>query len=202
MNFIIFRQLSFCVSVLLVTSAMTIPTKVKADGVCVPFGLVPASPLTYDGTDGGTFLDNGVAESRMQSLNRSYILTFTCTGTLTNAVNVTVDSTILTAPVFASGGASLDLVAGGGSNGVDHRVTVALGDNTELYGPLLSTNSGGSPQSAIRIVDPGSNGSNIPLDVNNRIRLVIQSRMTVIGTAEEMAAGNYQAQFDVQIDPL
>lgn len=201
MNFILFRQLSIYISALLVTCAISLPTKVKADGVCAPAGTVPASPISYNSTAGGTFIDNENAETRVQFLNRTYGITFVCTGTLTNAVNVTVDSTILSAPVFASGGASIDLVSGG-SDGVDHRVTVSLGDGTVLYGPLLSTNTGGSPQAAIRIVDPGGNGSNLALNTNNRIRVVIQSRMTVIGTAEEMAAGNYQAQFDIQVDPL
>ena len=131
----------------------------------------------------------GLTEQRATRLEASDSVGFDCN---TADVNYSVDMTDLAAPIF-SNSSNIDLLQGGGSNGVDHKVRtrkIHLSSNTttELQALTRELNTG--------IIDQSTGEST---DDNGDIEIEVTSRFETTATAEELGAGDYSATFTVTV---
>ena len=131
----------------------------------------------------------GLTEQRATRLEASDSVGFDCN---TADVNYSVDMTDLAAPIF-SNSSNIDLLQGGGSNGVDHKVRtrkIHLSSNTttELQALTRELNTG--------IIDQSTGEST---DDNGDIEIEVTSRFETTGAAEELGAGDYSATFTVTV---
>ena len=131
----------------------------------------------------------GLTEQRATRLEASDSVGFDCN---TADVDYSVEMTNLTAPIF-SNSSNIDLLQGGGSNGVDHKVRtrkIHLSSNTttELQALTRELNTG--------IIDQSTGEST---DDNGDIEIEVTSRFETTGAAEELGAGDYSATFTVTV---
>ena len=131
----------------------------------------------------------GFPEPRATILEASDSVGFDCN---TADVDYSVDMTDLAAPIF-SNSSNIDLLQGGGSNGVDHKVRtrkIHLSSNTttELQALTRELNTG--------IIDQSTGEST---DDNGDIEIEVTSRFETTGAAEELGAGDYSATFTVTV---
>ena len=131
----------------------------------------------------------GLTEQRATRLEASDSVGFDCN---TADFDYSVEMTNLTAPTF-SNSSNIDLLQGGGSNGVDHKVRtrkIHLSSNTttELQALTRELNTG--------IIDQSTGEST---DDNGDIEIEVTSRFETTATAEELGAGDYSATFTVTV---
>ena len=131
----------------------------------------------------------GLPEQRATILKASDSVGFDCN---TADVDYSVDMTNLTAPIF-SNSSNIDLLQGGGSNGVDHKVITrkihpSSNTTTELQALTRELTTG--------IIDQRTGEST---DDNGDIKIEVTSRFETTGTAEELGAGDYSATFTVTV---
>ena len=132
----------------------------------------------------------GFPEPRARILEASDSVGFDCN---TADVDYSVEMTNLTAPIF-SNSSNIDLLQGGGSNGVDHKVKTrkihpSSNATTELQALTRELTTG--------IVIDGRTGEST--DDNGDIEIEVTSRFEITGTAEELGAGDYSATFTVTV---
>lgn len=143
------------------------------------------SPKPYDTTTSSA----GLPEPRATRLEASDSVGFDCN---TADVDYSVEMTNLTAPIF-SNSSNIDLLQGGGSNGVDHKVKTrkihpSSNTTTELQALTQELTTG--------IIDQRTREST---DDNGDIEIEVTSRFEITGTAEELGAGDYSATFTVTV---
>ena len=131
----------------------------------------------------------GFPEPRARRLEASDSVGFDCN---TADVDYSVDMTNLTAPIF-SNSSNIDLLQGGGSNGVDHKVKTrkihpSSNTTTELQALTQELTTG--------IIDQRTGEST---DDNGDIEIEVTSRFETTGAAEELGAGDYSATFTVTV---
>ena len=131
----------------------------------------------------------GLPEPRATRLEASDSVGFDCN---TADVDYSVEMTNLTAPIF-SNSSNIDLLQGGGSNGVDHKVKTrkihpSSNTTTELQALTQELTTG--------IIDQRTGEST---DDNGDIEIEVTSRFETTGTAEELGAGDYSATFTVTV---
>ena len=131
----------------------------------------------------------GFPEPRATILEASDSVGFDCN---TADVNYSVDMTDLAAPIF-SNSSNIDLLQGGGSNGVDHKVRTrkihpSSNTTTELQALTQELTTG--------IIDQRTGEST---DDNGDIEIEVTSRFETTGAAEELGAGDYSATFTVTV---
>ena len=144
------------------------------------------SPKAYVTT---TTLSAGLPEERATRLEASDSVGFDCN---TADVDYSVEMTNLTAPIF-SNSSNIDLLQGGGSNGVDHKVKTrkihpSSNTTTELQALTQELTTG--------IIDQRTGEST---DDNGDIEIEVTSRFETTGAAEELGAGDYSATFTVTV---
>lgn len=132
----------------------------------------------------------GFPEPRARILEASDSVGFDCN---TADVDYSVEMTNLTAPIF-SNSSNIDLLQGGGSDGVDHKVKTrkrhpSSDTTTELQALTQELTTG--------IVIDGRTGEST--DDNGDIEIEVTSRFETTGTAEELGAGDYSATFTVTV---
>ena len=130
----------------------------------------------------------GFPEPRATILEASDSVGFDCN---TADVDYSVEMTNLTAPIF-SNSSNIDLLQGGGSNGVDHKVKTrkihpSSNTTTELQALTQELTTG--------IIDQRTGEST---DDNGDIEIEVTSRFETTG-AEELGAGDYSATFTVTV---
>ena len=131
----------------------------------------------------------GFPEPRATILEASDSVGFDCN---TADVDYSVEMTNLTAPIF-SNSSNIDLLQGGGSNGVDHKVKTrkihpSSNTTTELQALTQELTTG--------IIDQRTGEST---DDNGDIEIEVTSRFETTGAAEELGAGDYSATFTVTV---
>ena len=131
----------------------------------------------------------GFPEPRATILEASDSVGFDCN---TADVDYSVEMTNLTAPIF-SNSSNIDLLQGGGSNGVDHKVKTrkihpSSNTTTELQALTQKLTTG--------IIDQRTGEST---DDNGDIEIEVTSRFETTGAAEELGAGDYSATFTVTV---
>ncbi len=131
----------------------------------------------------------GLPEPRATRLEASDSVGFDCN---TADVDYSVEMTNLTAPIF-SNSSNIDLLQGGGSNGVDHKVRTrkihpSSNATTELQALTQELTTG--------IIDQRTREST---DDNGDIEIEVTSRFETTGAAEELGAGDYSATFTVTV---
>ena len=131
----------------------------------------------------------GLTEQRATRLEASDSVGFDCN---TADVDYSVEMTNLTAPIF-SNSSNIDLLQGGGSNGVDHKVKTrkihpSSNTTTELQALTQELTTG--------IIDQRTGEST---DDNGDIEIEVTSRFETTGAAEELGAGDYSATFTVTV---
>ena len=131
----------------------------------------------------------GFPEQRARRLEASDSVGFDCN---TADVDYSVEMTNLTAPIF-SNSSNIDLLQGGGSNGVDHKVKTrkrhpSSNTTTELQALTQELTTG--------IIDQRTGEST---DDNGDIEIEVTSRFETTGAAEELGAGDYSATFTVTV---
>lgn len=131
----------------------------------------------------------GFPEPRATILEASDSVGFDCN---TADVDYSVEMTNLTAPIF-SNSSNIDLLQGGGSNGVDHKVRTrkihpSSNTTTELQALTQELTTG--------IIDQRTGEST---DDNGDIEIEVTSRFETTGAAEELGAGDYSATFTVTV---
>jgi hypothetical protein len=131
----------------------------------------------------------GLPEPRATRLEASDSVGFDCN---TADVDYSVEMTNLTAPIF-SNSSNIDLLQGGGSNGVDHKVKTrkihpSSNTTTELQALTQELTTG--------IIDQRTGEST---DDNGDIEIEVTSRFETTGAAEELGAGDYSATFTVTV---
>ena len=143
------------------------------------------SPKPYDTSTSSA----GFPEPRARILEASDSVGFDCN---TADVDYSVEMTNLTAPIF-SNSSNIDLLQGGGSNGVDHKVKTrkrhpSSDTTTELQALTRELTTG--------IIDQRTREST---DDNGDIEIEVTSRFETTGAAEELGAGDYSATFTVTV---
>ena len=143
------------------------------------------SPKPYDTSTSSA----GFPEPRATRLEAFDSVGFDCN---TADVNYSVEMTNLTAPIF-SNSSNIDLLQGGGSNGVDHKVKTrkihpSSNTTTELQALTQELTTG--------IIDQRTGEST---DDNGDIEIEVTSRFETTGAAEELGAGDYSATFTVTV---
>lgn len=156
------------------------------------------TPLSYSSTSAlggaGGIQNFGTYHSRIIKLERTYRVIFQCLDN--NSVDLSLRLNSLNAPNFPSNSAdNLDLI-GTDSVGVTHQVTVVNVTNNNT--PLVTSINANSNQ---LIINPLTNGINLALDENDRLTLEITSAFILTGGAEELAAGDYNTEFVLQVTP-
>ena len=131
----------------------------------------------------------GLTEQRATRLEASDSVGFDCN---TADFDYSVEMTNLTAPTF-SNSSNIDLLQGGGSNGVDHKVKTrkihpSSNTTTELQALTQELTTG--------IIDQRTGEST---DDNGDIEIEVTSRFETTGAAEELGAGDYSATFTVTV---
>lgn len=131
----------------------------------------------------------GFPEQRARILEASDSVGFDCN---TADVDYSVEMTNLTAPIF-SNSSNIDILQGGGSNGVDHEVKTrkihpSSNTTTELQALTQELTTG--------IIDQRTGEST---DDNGDIEIEVTSRFETTGAAEELGAGDYSATFTVTV---
>ena len=131
----------------------------------------------------------GLPEPRATRLEASDSVGFDCN---TADVDYSVEMTNLTAPIF-SNSSNIDLLQGGGSNGVDHKVKTrkihpSSNTTTELQALTQELTTG------IIVQRTGES-----TDDNGDIEIEVTSRFETTGAAEELGAGDYSATFTVTV---
>ena len=143
------------------------------------------SPKPYDTTTSSA----GLPEQRATILEASDSVGFDCN---TADVDYSVDMTNLTAPIF-SNSSNIDLLQGGGSNGVDHKVI------TRKIHPSSNTTTELQALTQELTTDTIDQRTGESTDDNGDIEIEVTSRFEITGTAEELGAGDYSATFTVTV---
>ena len=134
--------------------------------------------------------DAGVAEERVTQLEASDTIVFDCN---TNTVDLTVTATTVSAPSFANAD-DIDLNTVSTAKGVNHLVDVVLNG-----GPTSAATDEPALTNGAVVVDPTATGNDVATDLDGDLSVEVTSTFTVANAAEELGAGDYNAQFTVSV---
>jgi hypothetical protein len=153
-------------------------------------------PYTANFTTGGANgdIDNGInpaLEDRWTSLTANDTTTFDCNS---DTVDLSVVMNNVTAPAFTNA-QNIDLIAAGGTIGVDHKVSIGLNGNAAAA-PLLNISA---VTDGATVVSAAGNGLNLPTNLDADLVVNLTSAFVLIGGAEELGAGTYAADFTATV---
>ncbi len=182
---------------IILLGAVIIITEVASAADCTLLSS-SGSPLPYTATTTwggatGSIRDKDALEERVTQLNSFYTATFHCPDATAVYLELIVETT--SAPNFASVSDNLDLIAGD-TTGVTHLVDV------RVNGTQIVTDTPANRAPPTTVIYPFTNGDSLPLDSNNNLNVIVTSTYSLTGGAEELAAGDYEAEFNLLVTPI
>ena len=162
-------------------------------------GTVGTNDIAYDTTSATSFTSGGATgdindgtplEDRFTSLSATDTIVFDCNS---DTVDLSVTLNNITAPGFTNAD-NIDLVGNNGETGILHQVDVNL------------NNSAGTPTfddvealAGAEIIDDAGAGANQATDLNGDLEVDLTSNFILVNGAEELGAGDYTADFTIQV---